>query len=105
VPSQITSIKLKILQERQQVLDEVFEEANQRIHQVSDDQEAYATLLEGLILQSAYSLMEPEMVIRCREKDVDAVNDVLEAVADKYEETMKHRPTFTISEEYLPESR
>ncbi|PHZ15124.1 ATPase, V1/A1 complex, subunit E [Rhizopus microsporus ATCC 52813] len=100
----INKTRLKILQERQQVLDEVFEEANQRIHQVSDDQETYAALLEGLVLQSAYALMEPEMVIRCREKDVDAVNGVLEAVADKYEETMKHRPTFTISEEYLPES-
>jgi V-type H+-transporting ATPase subunit E len=101
----INKTRLKILQERQQVLDDLFEEANKRIHQVSDDQDTYHTLIEGLILQGAYALMEPEIDIRCRQQDVDAVTSVLETVADRYEENLKSRPNFTISEDYLPESR
>ncbi|KAG1136443.1 hypothetical protein G6F37_011984 [Rhizopus arrhizus] len=101
----INKTRLKILQERQQVLDDLFEEANKRIHQVSDDQDVYHTLIEGLILQGAYALMEPEIDIRCRQQDVDAVTSALETVADRYEENLKSRPNFTISEDYLPESR
>ncbi|KAG1316790.1 hypothetical protein G6F62_013280 [Rhizopus arrhizus] len=74
----INKTRLKILQERQQVLDDLFEEANKRIHQVSDDQDTYRTLIEGLILQGAYALMEPEIDIRCRQQDVDAVTSTLE---------------------------
>jgi V-type H+-transporting ATPase subunit E len=49
--------------------------------------------------------MEPEIVIRCREQDVDKVNSVIDVVSDKYEEALKSRPNFIVSEEYLPESR
>lgn len=62
-------------------------------------------MIENLILQGAYSLMEPEIVIRCREQDVDIVNSALDVVSDKYEEALKSRPNFIVSEEYLPESR
>ncbi|KAI8085748.1 ATP synthase subunit [Gilbertella persicaria] len=101
----INKTRLRILQERQQVLDDLFEETDKRIHEVSEDQDRYATLLEGLILQGIYSLMEDQVVIRCREQDVDQVNSAAESAADKYEETMKTRPSFTIDEEYLPSSK
>ncbi|KAG1054255.1 hypothetical protein G6F47_004470 [Rhizopus delemar] len=100
----INKARLRILQERQQVLDDLFEEANKGIHDVSKDEEKYSTLIENLILQGAYSLMEPEIVIRCREQDVDIVNSALDVVSDKYEEALKSRPNFIVSEEYLPES-
>ncbi|KAG0761848.1 hypothetical protein G6F57_007591 [Rhizopus arrhizus] len=48
--------------------------------------------------------MEPEIVIRCREQDVDKVNSAIDVVSDKYEEALKSRPNFIVSEEYLPES-
>ncbi|KAI8367060.1 ATP synthase subunit [Blakeslea trispora] len=101
----INKTRLRILQERQKVLDDLFEEAEKRIAEVSSDEEQYGTLLEGLILQGIYSLMENEVVIRCREQDVDQVNGAIERATDKYEETMKVRPSFTVSDEYLPSSR
>jgi V-type H+-transporting ATPase subunit E len=100
----INKARLRILQERQQVLDDLFEEANKGIHDVSNDEEKYSTLIENLILQGAYSLMEPEIVIRCREQDIDKVNSAIDVVSDKYEEALKSRPNFIVSEEYLPES-
>ncbi|KAI8326921.1 ATP synthase subunit [Choanephora cucurbitarum] len=100
----INKTRLRILQERQKVLDDLFEEAEKRIADVSSDEEQYGTLLEGLILQGIYSLMENEVVIRCREQDVDQVNGAIERATEKYEETMKARPSFTVSEDYLPSS-
>lgn len=83
----------------------MFESADSLIHEISNDSEKYTTLLQGLILQGSYALMEDQIIIRAREKDVDQVKSVLDTVADKYEESLKSRPEFTISEEYLPSSR
>ena len=49
--------------------------------------------------------MEEEIVIKCREQDVDQVNAAIENVSSKYEEDMKFKPNFTVSEEYLPAQR
>lgn len=95
---------MRILQERQQVLDNLFEDTDALIHEISKDEEQYATLLEGLILQGAYALMENDIVIRCRKEDVDQVNNAVERAADKYQESMKSRPEFSVSEDYLPAS-
>ncbi|KAI7904909.1 ATP synthase subunit [Cokeromyces recurvatus] len=100
----INKTRLKILQERQQVLDDLFEETNRRIYEISQDKDLYTTLIEGLILQGAYSLMEKDVTIRCREQDIDCVNSALDSVSDKYEENLKYRPNFNISENYLPSS-
>lgn len=95
---------MRILQERQQVLDNLFEDTDALIHEIPKDREQYATLLEGLILQGAYALMENDVVVRCREEDVEQVNNAIDRVGDKYEENMKYRPEFTVSEDYLPAS-
>ncbi|KAK4514229.1 uncharacterized protein ATC70_001818 [Mucor velutinosus] len=100
----INKARLRILQERQQVLDDLFQETDKLIHEISKDEDKYATLMEGLILQGAYALMEDDVVIKCREQDVDQVNSAKERAAEKYEETMKSKPNFEISEEYLPAS-
>lgn len=62
-------------------------------------------MIEGLILQGAYALMEHDVVIKCREQDIDQVNSAKERAAEKYEEHMKTKSTFEISDEYLPASR
>ncbi|KAI8975213.1 ATP synthase subunit [Mycotypha africana] len=100
----VNKARLKILQERQVVLDDLFEEANKLIHELSNDSDRYTTLMEGLILQGAFSLMEKKINIRCREQDVEIVQSVLDNVADKYEESLKFRPTLNISDDYLPAS-
>ncbi|KAI8094173.1 ATP synthase subunit [Thamnidium elegans] len=100
----INKARLRILQQRQQVLDELFEETDGLIHQISEDEEQYATLLQGLILQGAFALMEQDIEIRCREEDVDQVNSAVENISERYEEDMKFAPNFVVSEDYLPAS-
>ncbi|KAI8637889.1 ATP synthase subunit [Parasitella parasitica] len=100
----INKARLRILQERQQVLDELFQDTDNLIHEISKDGDRYATLMEGLILQVAYALMEDDVLIKCREEDIDQVNSAIERAAGKYEESMKTKPSFKISDEYLPAS-
>lgn len=86
-------------------MDNLFEETDGLIHEISKDTEKYDALLEGLILQGAYALMEPEISIRCRQQDVDQVVAAADRVAEKYEANMKVKPVFVVSsEDYLPSS-
>jgi V-type H+-transporting ATPase subunit E len=101
----INKARLRILQERQQVLDDLFEETDGLIHKISEDSDQYATLMEGVILQGAYALMEKEITIKCREEDIDQVNSAIERVSEKYGNDVGFEPTFTVSDEYLPASR
>jgi V-type H+-transporting ATPase subunit E len=87
------------------VLDDLFETTDSQIHEISSNEEQYATLLHGLVLQGAYSLMDKDMAIRCRQQDVDAVNSVIQGVADQFEEKLNYRPTFTVSDDHIPKSR
>lgn len=83
----------------------MFEETDGLIHQISEDGDQYGALLDGLILQGAYALMEQDIEVRCREDDIDQANASIERISEEYEEAMGFKPNFTISEEYLAGSR
>lgn len=100
----INKARLRILQQRQEVLDELFETTDGLIHQIPEDEEQYATLLQGLLLQGAFALMEQEIEVRCREQDVDQVNGAIEAISERYGEEMGFSPQFSVSEDYLAAS-
>lgn len=87
------------------MLDNLFEETDGLIHQISEDGDQYGELLDGLILQGAYALMEQDIVVRCREDDVDQVNASIERIAEQYEEAMGFKPSFSIGDSYLAASR
>ncbi|KAI9244094.1 ATP synthase subunit [Sporodiniella umbellata] len=100
----INKSRLKILHERQAVLDDLFEDVAQRVQDVSKSKKKYNPLIKSLILQGALAMMEPEVVIYCREQDLARINSALNTVADKYEEITKTKVQFKISDEHLPSS-
>ncbi|KAF7721833.1 V-ATPase V1 sector subunit E [Apophysomyces ossiformis] len=100
----INKARLRTLQERQAVLENLFEEARARIHNLSSDEDQYATLLENLVLQGVYALMEPEVEVQCREADSEMVRFAVERAAQAYIEKTQQSITISVSEEYLPAS-
>ncbi|KAI7863936.1 ATP synthase subunit [Spinellus fusiger] len=100
----INKARLRTLQERQTILEHLLEESREQVNQVQNDEEKYAALLESLLLQGAFALMEPQVTVKCREVDADNVRFAIEAVTQKYEEGVKQSVVIVVSEEYLPES-
>ncbi|XP_028814011.1 V-type proton ATPase subunit E 1a isoform X2 [Denticeps clupeoides] len=52
---------------------DLMSEARQRLSNIAKDSVKYQTLLDGLLLQGFYQLLEPKVTIRCRKQDVDMV--------------------------------
>jgi len=64
----INKSRLKVLQERQQLLEEVFNETVSQLFKVSQDKVKYRDLLKNLILQGLYQLMDDQVKAIVRKK-------------------------------------
>jgi len=96
--------RLQILQARQQYLNKINEEAQRALVDYSNKDPKYAETLKDLVLQSLYQLMEEDITITCREKDVNTVMKAVEEVAPIYKDKTGKVATVKYSPNYLPES-
>lgn len=73
VSNLMNQARLKVLKARDDMISELLNEARQRLANVAKDPARYATLLDGLILQGFYQLLEAKVTIRCRKQDMQLV--------------------------------
>jgi len=77
--------RLRILNARQQVLDQIFEDARKKLPDVQKDKKNYEETLKNLILEAMYALMEKELFIRARKVDTEIVDKAANAAAKEFE--------------------
>ncbi|XP_030628510.1 V-type proton ATPase subunit E 1 isoform X2 [Chanos chanos] len=65
--------RLKVLKARDDMIADLLNEARQRLANVAKDPARYTALMDGLILQGFYQLLEPKVTIRCRKQDLAMV--------------------------------
>lgn len=90
--------RLKVLQSRDTMVEQVFQEAKQNLGRITENADAYRALLENLIVQGLFQLMETEVMVICRRKDVALVKAVLASAAKRYQNDMHHPVTLTCNE-------
>lgn len=88
--------RLKILKAREDKLKELLEEARTKLHTITRDKAKYKKLLEGLITQGLFQLLEPKVTIMCKPEDVSAVQELIPVVTKKYKESTKKEVVVTI---------
>lgn len=95
--------RLAILQSRQQLLNDLFEETSNRLKDVPNDKAKYQQLLKDLILQGLYQLMEPNVSVMAREADIDIVKEAIKEAEQKYsQDTDDHVKVELVQGNYLP---
>ncbi|KAI8816010.1 ATPase, V1/A1 complex, subunit E [Fimicolochytrium jonesii] len=101
----INKCRLRVLQARQQVLNELLSDAKSQLTSISNDRSKYEQLLHDLLLQGFYKLMEKDLQISCRQKDADIVRSAIKAAADTYKQKIGGQVNAVIDESaWLPES-
>ncbi|KAK0655953.1 ATPase, V1/A1 complex, subunit E [Cercophora newfieldiana] len=91
--------RLRVLGARQELLDDIFETAQQRLSDVAKDKKKYEATLKGLILEGFYALHEPELQVRARKADYKIIEKAIEAAAKEYKDTVGKDISATIDEE------
>lgn len=88
--------RLKILKAREDQLKDLLEEARTKLHIVSKDKAKYRKLLEGLMTQGLFQLLESKVSIMCKPEDVGTVQELLPTITKKYKEKTRKDVSVTI---------
>jgi len=78
------SARLKVLKAREEHIRNVNEEARHKLMEVTKDHNLYQKVLQKLIAQGLFQLLEKQVVIRCRQQDIRLVQNVLSGAAQEY---------------------
>ncbi|TRX98400.1 hypothetical protein FHL15_000474 [Xylaria flabelliformis] len=96
--------RLRVLGARQELLDDIFEQAAQKLASAAKDEAKYKTVLKGLLLEGMYALSEDEVAVRARKADADLVKKVAKEAEEEYKkETGKSSKVKLDEENPVPE--
>ncbi|KAM3419500.1 hypothetical protein BST61_g5425 [Cercospora zeina] len=98
--------RLRILSARQELLDQLFEDANKKLSESgTKDKSKYEKVLKDLILEGLYAFVNEEKVtLRCRKKDDDVVKKAADKAKEEFKKSMKNEVEIQVDDkERLPE--
>ncbi|KAJ2355763.1 V-ATPase V1 sector subunit E [Coemansia erecta] len=82
----INKSRLEILQQRQEMLNSVFAEAQRALAQVPDDKDKYGELLVSLCAQAFLQLNDTSASVRGRKADLELIKSIVPKAAALYKE-------------------
>lgn len=98
----LNQARLKVLKVREDHVRSVLDEARRRLGEVTKNPAEYKQVLQKLIVQALYQVMESTVSLRCRQADVELVQEVLPIAIDEYKEKMGQDVRITIdTDNYL----
>ncbi|APA12015.1 hypothetical protein sscle_08g067850 [Sclerotinia sclerotiorum 1980 UF-70] len=96
--------RLKVLSARQELLDGIFEKAQGRLKEATQDKGKYTEILKNLLLEGMYALNEGKLQVRGRKQDYDVIKKAIEDAQKEYKEKTKKDIVASIDEKNpLPE--
>nr|XP_033807652.1 V-type proton ATPase subunit E 1 [Geotrypetes seraphini] len=81
--------RLKVLKARDDLIADLLNEAKLRLAKVTKDAARYQALLDGLVLQGFFQLLERKVVIRCRKQDLPLVQSAVQKTVPSYKSATK----------------
>jgi V-type H+-transporting ATPase subunit E len=95
--------RLAILKAREDHVKGLLREARERLGKLARDPAQYKQMLEGLIAQGLFQLLEENVTIRCRQADVPLVREVMGKSAETYKGASQREVKIIIDQEnFLP---
>ncbi|GAB1600435.1 V-type proton ATPase subunit E-like [Argonauta hians] len=95
----LNQARLKVLRDREDHIKDVLEEARRRLGQVTNDKSRYIGILEGLITQALFQILETNVIVKCREQDLNMVKEVLPRCQENFRNATKKDVKVTINTE------
>ncbi|XP_037551861.1 V-type proton ATPase subunit E 1 [Nematolebias whitei] len=95
--------RLKVLKARDDMISDMLNDARQRLANIAKDPARYSALMDGLILQGFYQLLESKVTIRCRKQDVPMVQQSIQKNISIYKAAVKNSLEVRINQDnFLP---
>jgi V-type H+-transporting ATPase subunit E len=91
--------RIKVLKSRQEHIQNVLEEARHKLIEVTKDQAMYQKVVQKLIAQGLFLLLEKEVVLRCRQQDVNLVKNSIGPALEEYKKATGRDSNITLDTE------
>lgn len=78
--------RLKLLQQREEHLQDLFSTSRAQILKLAADEGRYVQFLQSAIVQGFLQLLEPEVSVLAREKDIEIAERAVDGAAKQYTE-------------------
>lgn len=89
--------RLKVLTQRQESLNEIFEETKVALVKITKNKQQYKPILHSLILEGLLKLLEPAAIVRVTEADKALATELIAALSKEYKEITKRDVSITVS--------
>lgn len=76
--------RLKLLQQREEHLQDLFTTSREAIDSLAKDEARYVQFLEGVIVQGLLAILEPHVTVHARSKDVGIAQHASDNAAKQY---------------------
>lgn len=94
--------RLKVLQSREKHIRNVLEEAQRKLVELTRDESMYQKVLQKLLEQGLFQLIEKDVVVRCRQADVNLVKTIIPIAVEEYGNATQRKCNVTLdTENYL----
>uniref|UniRef100_A0A0N4ZIC0 V-type proton ATPase subunit E n=1 Tax=Parastrongyloides trichosuri TaxID=131310 RepID=A0A0N4ZIC0_PARTI len=94
--------RLQILKAKEEYLNNVIEEARSQLDNISSSDQ-YEEILSGLIKQALFQMLEKDVILRCREKDISLIKKILPSCVEELQKQWGDYCNVAIdTENYLP---
>jgi V-type H+-transporting ATPase subunit E len=101
--TQANKTRLRVLSSRQELLDELFDKARNKLGDAGKEKD-YEGTLKDLVLEGMYMMGEKKLQLRCRKGDKGKVESASKKAAEEYKKQMGGEIETTIDEKnWLPE--
>lgn len=99
----LNQARLKVLKVREDHVRAVLDEARRRLGEVTRDPSRYSTLLQSLITQGLYQMMEANVTVRGRQGDAQLIQNTLPLSVEQYKRESGKDVVITLdTENFLP---
>ncbi|QSL66581.1 hypothetical protein MERGE_000963 [Pneumocystis wakefieldiae] len=98
----VNTSRLRLLKEKEIILNQVFQEAKEILFKLSQDEERYQEILKVLILQGFLQLMETDVIVRGRASDHVLIRKAIDDTIETFKSKTNMELNVTIDDECLP---
>lgn len=85
----LNQARLKVLKCREDHVQATLDEAQEKLTELTRNKTKYKQVVQGLLTQGLYQLLEPNVVVRCKECDVSLVKEAIPEAVRSYREATK----------------
>lgn len=93
--------RISILKAREELVQKMRDQAVTELAKIPQDSDKYLGLLTNLIAQSLYRLTERDVFIKCREQDLNLVNQAATQAKAMYKNELKKEARVVVLQQYL----